>query len=169
MVYKVKYNLPLPFSDFPVHYFPLYPIIALQPCSLCTGSLFCLQHSWHRCGRDLLPCLFKDFTWNVTFLTRPSQADIASCPPEIHTPTPLRSVCGYLVRDHIIQPPCILQSLDVTHWVTVNWIWVGVMWYRPAISNLSGTRDLCSYENLMPDELKWSRGSDASAGEWLQV
>ena len=31
----------------------------------------------------------------------------------------------------------------------------------------SGLRAPC--ENLMPDDLKWSRGSDASAGEQLQV
>ena len=25
------------------------------------------------------------------------------------------------------------------------------------------------YEDLMPDDLRWSSGGDASAGEWLQI
>ena len=32
-----------------------------------------------------------------------------------------------------------------------------------------GSRLRASYENLMPDDMKWSRGGDASAGEWLQI
>ena len=32
-----------------------------------------------------------------------------------------------------------------------------------------GSRWRASYENLMPDDLRWSSGSDASAGERLQI
>ena len=32
-----------------------------------------------------------------------------------------------------------------------------------------GSRLLAPYENLMPDDLRWSRGSDASSGERLQI
>ena len=32
-----------------------------------------------------------------------------------------------------------------------------------------GSRSHTLYENLMPDDLGWSWGGDASAGEWLQI
>ena len=32
-----------------------------------------------------------------------------------------------------------------------------------------GSRLRAPYENLMPDDLRWSWGHDASAGEWLQI
>ena len=32
-----------------------------------------------------------------------------------------------------------------------------------------GSRLHTPYQNLMPDDLRWSWGSDASAGEWLQI
>ena len=32
-----------------------------------------------------------------------------------------------------------------------------------------GSRLRTPYENLMPDDLRWSWGGDASAGEWLQI
>ena len=32
-----------------------------------------------------------------------------------------------------------------------------------------GSRLRAPYENLMPDDLRWSWGGDASAGEWLQI
>ena len=32
-----------------------------------------------------------------------------------------------------------------------------------------GSRLHAPYENLIPDDLRWSWGSDASAGEWLQI
>ena len=32
-----------------------------------------------------------------------------------------------------------------------------------------GSRLCAAYETLIPDDLRWSWGSDASAGEWLQI
>lgn len=40
---------------------------------------------------------------------------------------------------------------------------------RSVVSNLFGIRYWCSCKNLMPDDLRWNWGSDASAGEWLQI
>ena len=41
---------------------------------------------------------------------------------------------------------------------------------NPALNCVcEGSRLRTPYENLMPDDLRWSWGSDASTGEWLQI
>ena len=40
---------------------------------------------------------------------------------------------------------------------------------QPAVPSLFGTSECCSYENLMPDDLRWNWGSDASIRECLQI
>lgn len=39
--------------------------------------------------------------------------------------------------------------------------------YRAAVPNLFDTRGWCFYENLMPEDLKWSIGGNCSVEEWL--
>lgn len=43
--------------------------------------------------------------------------------------------------------------------------WFSLQWSPTFL----GTRDWCSYDNLMPDGLRRSRGSDASTDEPLQI
>ena len=41
---------------------------------------------------------------------------------------------------------------------------------NPTVNCVCKGSKLCTpYENLMPDDLRWSWGGDASAGEWLQI
>ena len=41
---------------------------------------------------------------------------------------------------------------------------------NPAVNcTWEGSRLCAPYENLMPDDLRWSWGSDGNAGEWLQI
>lgn len=41
--------------------------------------------------------------------------------------------------------------------------------FKAAVPDPLGTGDRCSYENLVSDDLGWSRGGDAGARERLQI
>ena len=70
-----------------------------------------------------------------------------------------------------------LQLLSITHITT----WVlppvrsAVAWdshrsLNPTVNYACNRARLCApYENLMPDDMRWSWGSDATAGKWLQI